>query len=179
MAVLAILTLPLLRAAAELPSEDEKTEVFVSDQIEITDPWAKSVVGDANGTKVFFEFRNRGARSDQLLGARSTLAARSTFRLVSQVKSGQPSIKTVRAIELPPGGEAFELSEHGYYIELSGVTAPLTMGKHFQIELEFSHASPLTIEVTSRFHSPKLSRRIRDAARRGDTATLRGLQLGN
>ena len=162
-------------AVAEVPIDDEQAEVFVSDQIEIVDPWAKAVVGGGNGTKVFFEFRNRGASADRLIGARSTLAERCVLRLASQI-NGQATVKAVPAIDFPAGGEAFELSEHGYYIELTGVSAPLTMGKLFRLELEFAHTRPLTIEVTSRFHSPKLARRIRDAARRGDTATLRSLR---
>ena len=45
---------------------------------------------------------------------------------------------------------------------------PLYGEGQFPLELEFAHAGQLTIEVTSRFHSPNLTRRIRAAARRGD-----------
>ena len=170
------LSLPLLwilslSALAEVPIADDKAEIFTQGTLEITDPWVQSAVGEAHTARVFFEFRNRGKVADQLVSARSSSAASCAFRWVSHAKA-----ESVKTIEFPSGGEAFELSQHGYYIELAGLTAPLTMGKRFPLELTFTHAGQLAIEVTSRFHSPKLARRIRAAARRGDTDALRRLK---
>lgn len=160
---------------AEISTDEDKAEIFTRGDLEITDPWAASAIGDAHTAKIFFEFRNRGIEADQLIGARTSLAVGHTLRLASQV-AGQTQLRAIDAIEIPSGGESFELSRHGYYIELTGLTVPLTMGKQFPLELAFKRAGRMTVEVTSRFHSPKLNRRVREAARRGDTAELQRLR---
>lgn len=143
--------------------------VFRVREIEIIDPWARSILGDAHRASVFFEFRNHAKRADQLVGATSPLASGTS------VLRAAPH-RAVAQIEIPSGAQAFELSEAGYYIELNALNVPLTLGKEFPVTLHFAQAGALQVLVTSRFHSPTLARRIREAAQRGDTAALRALR---
>ncbi len=172
---LALLGVLVPSFAQEISALEDEAEVFTQGDLQVTDPWAASAIGNAHAAQVFFEFRNRGTAADQLLDARTPLASGHALRLVTQV-NGQPKLRTLQVIEIPAGGDSFELSRHGYYIELTGLTVPLTMGKRFSLLLTFKRAGRMTVEVTSRFHSPKLTRRIRDAARRGDVVELNRLR---
>jgi hypothetical protein len=149
--------------------KEDEPEIFTAGAIEIIDPWARGAIGEGHSAQVFFEFRNRGAAADRLLAARSPLARGATILYSAP---GQ----RVEAIGIPEGGKSYELSQAGYSIELTDLEVPLTMGKRFALTLQFERAGALEVTVTSRFHSPQLARRIRDAARRGDGAALRRLR---
>lgn len=166
-----------LGAGATPAVQDEvEPEIFRAGKLEIIDPWAASAIGDAHSARIFFEFRNHGERADRLFAAHTPVTKSPAVFRLAIVTDAQVTHRTIPAIEIPAGGESFELSRHGYYIEVSGLELPLTMGKRFPLELDFAEAGALQIEVTSRFHSPKLTRRIRAAARAGDTTELRRLR---
>lgn len=151
------------------PRADDRPEIFTVGAIEIIDPWAQSVIGEVHGAQIFFEFRNHGKAEDSLIAAHSSIAdGPIIFRSTRDA--------TVRHIDIPGGGEAFELNKNGYHIELTGANVPLTMGKRFPMTLRFERAGTINITVTSRFHSPQLARRIRAAAERGDVTALRELK---
>ena len=177
----ALVVVVLASRPAAATTDDELPEIFRAGTLEIIDPWAKSAIGDTHEAKVFFEFRNHAAAADRLTTVRTTIAS-GPNQLREVAQTAQPTHwRVVQAIELPvepADGVPFELSEHGYYIVLSGLTVPLTMGKQFPLELEFRHAGRVTVNVTSRFHSPKLIRRIRAAAARGDIEALKQLGAG-
>ena len=54
---------------AEIATDEAKAEIFTRGDLEITDPWAASAIGDAHTAKIFFEFRNRGIGWDIGAGA--------------------------------------------------------------------------------------------------------------
>ncbi len=151
------------------PYAEDAPRTYTVGAIEVIDPWARSAIGEAHNAQVFFEFRNRGAVADRLVGAGTVLAqGPAILRLAPGT--------VVSQIEIPAGGEAFELSNSGYFIELTGLSVPLTMGKEFPLILRFAQAGTVEVTVTSRFHSPQLARRIRAAAQRGDLEGLRKLK---
>lgn len=169
-----LLALSLCAGACSEPqhgdaTEDEPPESHTLGAIEILDPWAKSAIG-VHDAKLFFEFRNSG-EPDRLVAASSKVATGKTyFRLVRR------DVETLDHIAIPPTETPFELSELGYYIEITGVSVPLVMGKEFLVELRFENAGAIEIPFTSRFHSPALGRRIRAAAKSGDLEALRALR---
>ncbi len=154
---------------------DEAPPVIVPiGEIEIIDPWAKSAIGD-HDAKLFFAFRNLG-EADRLIGASSPIASgEARFRLVVADEGGR-RVETLDHIAIPPTETPFELTEVGYYAEISGVQVPLTMGKELPVELHFERAGRADVVFPSRFHSPSLGRRIRAAVRRGDLEALRALR---
>ena len=81
----------------------------------------------------------------------------------------------VGAIEMPAGMQSFELSEVGYYIELLDLELPILMGSRLLVDLTFRDAGSVQIEFIGRFHSPKLNRRIKTAAARGDIEALKAM----
>lgn len=173
---LALLCFAVAGATAELPTGEDEAEIFTRGDIEILDPWAASAIGEAHRAQVFFEFRNHATEADRLIAAHAAITTGpAIFRLATSAGGHTPP-SVIKVIDLPAGGGSFELSRHGYYLELADLTVPLTMGKRFTLDLEFARAGTMSIEVTSRFHSPKLTRRIREAAARGDTAALKQLR---
>lgn len=161
--------------AIELDPEDE-AEVYSLGDIRIIDPWAKSSGSGAHAAKLFFEFQNRADHPDKLIDARSAIASGpTTFKLARETDAGL-GVATIEGIEIPVSEKSFELTEIGYYIELSGVELPVLMGTRFPVELKFERAGSLSIEFVTRFHSPKLARRIREAAARGDIEVLKALR---
>lgn len=172
--VLALIALPTL--GLELDPADQ-AEVYQVGAITIIDPWAKTTIGGSHEVKLFFEFRNGSDAPDRLVGVTSLLATGpSRFRVV-EVVDGERRVRDLKAIELPNSDTSFELTEVGYYLELTGLQKPILMGKRFLVELIFERAGRLTVEFTARFHSPKLTRRIREAAKRGDLEMLKELNI--
>jgi periplasmic copper chaperone A len=161
--------------AVELDLADE-AEVHLIGDLKLIDPWAKSAVGSGHTAKLFFEFRNLGEHADRLVKVRSPLASGSTAFYAVGVEQGNRHLEPIDAIDIPVGENAFELTEVGYYIELTGLEVPMLMGKRFPVELTFDRAGTATVEFTARFHSPKLNRRIREAASRGDVEALKALR---
>lgn len=172
--VSALLLASMMPLRAETPAKDVE-EKYTLGVLEISDPWAKATIGDAHAAQVFFEFRNHGPKADRLLSARASIDAASVQFKLATAPSTSRATQTLSSIEIPVGGP-YALSPVGYYIELSALAAPLTMGKAFALELEFAQAGSLTVQVTSRFHSPSLTARIRAAARRGDLKALQNLR---
>ena len=161
--------------AAELDPDDQ-AEIHHVGKIRIVDPWAKSAVGSGHTTKLFFEFHNLGDNPDRLLDVRAALANGPTRFHAVVVSGGERRVKTIQALEIPVSDSIFELSEVGYYIELYDLDVPMLMGKRFPVELTFENAGNAIIEFTARFHSPKLTRRIREAAARGDVEALKAMR---
>jgi copper(I)-binding protein len=162
-------------SAIELNPEDE-AEVYQLGNIRIVDPWAKSSGTGARAAKLFFEFQNDTNQSDKLVSARSPIASGATKFQSVLVNDAGRSVATIDAIEIPASEKVFELTEVGYYVELNGLEQPVLMGTRFPVELRFERGGSITIEFAVRFHSPKLARRIRDAAARGDIEALKALR---
>jgi len=171
--VLAFTTMSVAAVGLDLADE---AEVHQIGQIRIVDPWSKSAVGTGHTAKLFFEFENLGKEPDKLIGVRADLASgRTIFRAVD-VKNGERQVAAIEAIDIPLADTTFELTEVGYYIELTGLEVPMLMGKRFPVELDFERAGKGTIEFAARFQSPKLTRRIREAASRGDIEALKAMR---
>ncbi|MFT4563925.1 MAG: copper(I)-binding protein [Gammaproteobacteria bacterium] len=162
-------------SAVELDLADE-AEIHLVGDIKLTDPWAKSAVGSGHTAKLFFEFRNLGEHPDRLVNVRASLASGATAFFAVGLKDGKRHLNPIDAIDIPVAKHAFELTEVGYYIELTGLEVPMLMGKRFPVELTFERAGSATVEFSARFHSPKLNRRIREAASRGDIEALKALR---
>lgn len=163
-------------ALAEGPDTAQVSTIVVHrhGDLRVIDPWAKSAIG-AHEAKLFFAFRNLGA-PDRLVGVSSKVASGpALFHLVTR-SDGKRSLQTLPHIPIPKTDTPFELSEVGYYIELGGLEVPLVMGKEFEVTLRFETAGEIAIPVTSRFHSPRLARRISEAVQSGDLEALRALR---
>lgn len=161
--------------AADIEPADE-AEIFRAGDIEIIDPWAKTSIGGAHQAKLFFEFRNHGTQADSLVNATSGLASGPTRLILVAADEKERVYRQIDAIEIPVADHTYELTEVGYFIELTGIEVPILMGRRFDVDLEFRRAGRVSVEFVARFHSPKLIRRIREAAARGDVDALKALR---
>ncbi len=157
------------------PNDTEVPVVYQVGEIKIIEPWAKSEIGSHN-VKLFFEFRNEGAEPDQLQAVRSAINHGPNHVIAVNLDNGQRALTEIPHLDIPIGSPTYELSEIGYYLQLSNIKTPLLMGSTFAVELLFKNAGPINIDFVVRFHSPKLTRRIRDAAQSGDIETLKALR---
>ena len=149
-------------------------EVFAHGPLSIIDPWCKSAIG-AHEARLFFQFRNAG-EADALVGARSPVASGPTLlRLVRAGPEGR-RLENLEQIPIPARDGPFELSEVGYFVELTELEVPLVMGSQLTVTLEFARAGSIAIPFANRFHAPSLARRIRAAIERGDLEALRSLR---
>ena len=112
---------------------------------------------------------------DKLTQVRSPLArGNANFKMVT-VRENKRIVDTINGITVPVGKKGFELSEVGYYIELANLELPILMGSRFPVTLTFDRSGTIEVEFIGRFHSPKLNRRIRQAAARGDIEALKAI----
>ena len=163
----------MLLAIAPLAKASE-TSSYEHGDLKILDPWSKSPIG-SHEAKLFFEFLNFG-ETDELLSVDSLISGGPTFfRLVQTGENGR-YLETLSSIMFPSTKTPFELSEIGYYIELTKLKTPVVLGTEFLVTLNFKNAGKINIPFTNRFHSPNLSRRIREAARKGDLQELQAIR---
>lgn len=156
--------------------DSEKAETYSLKDLRIVDPWGKVSIGEHH-LKLFFEFHNLGSYDDKLIGATASVAQQpSQFLSVGVDEHGNRSLTEIEAISIPTGSAARELTELGFYIQLNGLVKPLLMGSKVAVELLFEKAGAIKIDVAVRFHSPKLTRRIKEAVRRGDIEALKTLR---
>lgn len=163
--------------AVELANDDpDGTKTYQISAIQLIDPWIKSTIG-AHHLKLFFEFRNHGAKADRLIAASSALTTEpSQFFAVATGQKPAGDRSEIAAIDIPTGERSFELSENGYYIQLNGLSRPVVMGSSVPIVLRFQLAGLIEMDVPVRFHSPKLHQRIKDAINKGDIKVLKRLR---
>lgn len=154
---------------------DDAPKVYSVGGIQISDPWAKSSGSGVHAAKLFFEFQNNADQPDELIDVQSIVASGPTSFVLARDSGTSGSLATVKGIEIPASEKSFELSEVGYYVELTGFELPVLMGTRFPVNLKFARAGSISIEFVTRFHSPKLLRRIREAATRGDIEMLKAL----
>jgi len=167
------LSQPLI--ANNLHSSDQ-AEVYELGSVKIIDPWLKSQIGGAHKAKLFFEYRNDAQLSERLVSVSSPLARGETRFIVVGSASKQRTLSEAEVINFPGGSSSYELSEIGHYVELSGLQIPILMGKRIPVTLTFKNAGSITIDIAARFHSPKLTRRIKEAAAAGDIEALNALR---
>ena len=164
----------------QLTAEDihpsDQAEVFELGPIRIIDPLLKSEVGGSHSAKLFFEYRSEAQLSEQLVSVSSPIAQGETNFIVVEIADQKRSLREVESIIFPGGSSTYELSEIGYYVELSELQTPVVMGKRIPVTLTFKNAGAITIDIAARFHSPMLTRRIKEAAMAGDIEALRGLR---
>ncbi len=163
-------------SALSARGEGEASEIIELGNLRLEDVWIRSAIGSRHA-KLFFTFRNLGP-DDRLIVVRSQHASGPTFfRTVRRGPSGR-EVRTAEAIPIPSTHRPYELSEVGHYVELTDLERPLVMGSQLPVRLEFEGAGSVTLDVTNRFHSPRLARRIREAIRANDVEKLRALQEG-
>ena len=166
----------LISSAGEGIESVDQAEIYHHGDVVIIDPWAKSAIGE-HRVKLFFEFQNIGAESDRLTGIDSPINdGESRMIAVHAGNDGVRTLQEIHSLEIPATRTTFELSEHGYYLVLEDVSKPILMGSKLPVHLEFEKAGEINIEFTARFHSPSLSRRIKEAASSGDVETLKALR---
>jgi copper(I)-binding protein len=170
----ALLTAVLLYGGATRAAEDDAPQVLAHGSLRIQDAWLRSAIG-SHEAKIFFSFRNVG-EPDRLVGASSVHSSEpASLRAVSVDEDGR-TVARIDAIPLPKTDILFELSEVGYYVELTGIEVPLVMGSSLPVTLAFERAGPLRVDITNRFHAPSVTRRIRKAVEENDLETLRALR---
>ena len=173
--VVLLLTTILCNWGAAKQNDTEVPVVYQVGEIKIIEPWAKSEIG-SHHVKLFFEFRNEGDEPDQLQTVRSAINDGPNQVIAVNLDNGRRTLSEISTLDIPIGLPTYELSEIGYYLQLSNIKTPLLMGSKFTVELVFKNAGPVNVDFVVRFHSPKLTRRIRDAAQSGDIETLKALR---
>lgn len=172
----AAIALALVVVALHAHASDEAVDTIQLGSLTLEDIWIKSAIG-SHQAKLFFTFRNSGP-GDRLIAVRSEHASGPTFfRTVTRGASGRV-VGSAEAMPIPTTDHPYELTEVGHYIELTQLERPLVMGSQLAVTLEFERAGSVRLDVTNRFHSPRLARRIRQAIRANDLEKLRSLQRG-
>lgn len=105
----------------------------------IEHPYAlPSMPGQDQGQVHLRRLSNRGPQADQLLGARTDVAASVLLQ-----RRGQ----TVPAIELPPGADLALRHDSEWRLWLQGLKAPLVNGQRFVLVLRFERAGEREVSV--------------------------------
>jgi periplasmic copper chaperone A len=120
--------------------------------IEVSNPWAPATGSTLTNTAVYLSLTDGGTKSDELVGASSTVAQKTELH-VFDVENGVYGMHKVDGIEVTPGGAATVLRPGGAHIMLESLKRPLRAGTTFPLTLIFQRAGQLQVEV--RVESPQ------------------------
>lgn len=104
-----------------------------------------SATPQATSATVYLTIANHGAGPDSLLAVTTPSAAMAHLHQ-SRSSDGVMSMVPVDSLELPPGSTV-EMSPGGLHIMLMGLKSPLKEGGHLELQLSFSQAGKLAVQV--------------------------------
>lgn len=122
-----------LLLASTLPCMAHELEVK---SLRFVHPWTKEPAADVKDVPVYMTIRNSGPDNERILAGSTPLA-----REVRIVGGGEPG-----RIEVP-AGQSIKLSKLGPYIELIGLTEPLTGYEMFPLWLTLEKGGRVELEV--------------------------------
>lgn len=108
--------------------------------------WANAT--DASGALVYVDIENTSDALVTLTGAETDIAASAEIVGLENT-GGELTFTAIPALPIPAGADMV-FAPNGLAIALSGLTAPLAEGEHFNLELEFeSFHLDLEVEIES------------------------------
>ena len=110
----------------------------------IQDPWARP--GDEGGNTAVYMRLAGGPQEDQLVGLRTSIAARNELHQTTIDDEGTAKMEHVDSIEIP-ARSVVELKPGDLHVMLMGLSESLEVGDSFQLVLEFQEAGEVKIEV--------------------------------
>lgn len=114
---------------------------FVGSTLRVTHPWTRATVHGADTAVLCMKF-DQVTRNDRLIGVHTRIAEGA---VLSTAEPGTP-------LDLPIAqGSELELSEQGLHIRLTGLTAPLQVGRTYPLELTFAEGGVVLAELSVDF----------------------------
>jgi copper(I)-binding protein len=117
---------------------------FHAGQLTVGAPWSPPTPPVAAVGVVYFSISNRGQSADRLVAITSPVARKVEIH-ESRTVQGTMQMRAVASIDCPPG--VTKIEPGGVHIMLLGLTAPLTAGTRFPLNLQFRDAGGLTVYV--------------------------------
>jgi len=133
--VLGIAAAPVIAASTEICSEE----------ICISDAWARATPPGAETAAVYFSIFNKGRSADALLSASSSVAPNAMVHRSVQTR-GVVRMEMMARVELAPGAHV-TFAPIGYHLMLAGLKQPLAQGSTISVTLNFVKAGKLTLPV--------------------------------
>jgi copper(I)-binding protein len=134
-----------LAATLALPTSAAE---FMAGSISVKDPWARASIVRSRPAAAYMQIHNTGAADDMLTGAASPIAGRVEIH-ESKMEGGVMKMRPATPLPIP-AGEDVMLKPGGYHVMLMQLEQPLNEGDSVQIELTFSKAGAVTLEVPVR-----------------------------
>ena len=120
-------------------------QVFAQDIIVKNAVAAPSLTSQSKTGAVYLSIMNMGAKSDELIGI-STPAARSAMLHESKDENGVMKMEMLDRLEIPAGKTVNILPGH-MHIMLIDLKAPLKIGDHVALELDFKNVGKLNVDA--------------------------------
>jgi len=117
---------------------------FRAGKLTVAEPWSPPTPPVAAVGVVYLSISNSGPSADRLVAITSPVARKVEIH-ESRTVQGTIQMRAVASIECQPG--VTKIEPGGVHIMLLGLTAPLTAGTRFPLNLQFRDAGALTIEV--------------------------------
>jgi copper(I)-binding protein len=119
-----------------------------SDKVIVQDAWARPGFNGDNSA-VYFAITNPNDSSDNLIGAKSDVAAMAEIHLSKMDSAGIMSMERQDLIVIP-ANESLEFSPGGLHVMLVSLLKDLAPGDSFPITLEFQRSGDITVEAIVR-----------------------------
>lgn len=113
--------------------------------IRVGEAWSRALPPVSPNGAAYLSLTNTGHAADELLGARTAIAARAEVH--EHVMEGDlMRMREAGPIPLPPG-ETVHMAPGGLHLMLMDLKTPLREGERYTVTLEFREAPPLDVEV--------------------------------
>lgn len=172
----AILMLAFIASVAALASacssSGSASSTFKGNGIVVSDVWARESAGSAETAAVYFKVENTSSTVDKLFSASvpqtfaksasihemvmaggststSMMMGGGSSSTMANDSSSMMSMKEVASVTIPANGTV-DFEPGGYHVMLEGLTAPLSSGQKFDVNLGFLNGGVIKITATVR-----------------------------
>ncbi len=119
---------------------------FKIGNLAIAHPWSRQTAPGQTTGGGFMVIKNDGRVADRLVAVASPAAVSAGLHSMS-MQGGVMRMRPVKGGLAIPAGGTLELLPGGYHIMLTGLKAPLALGKMVPLTLRFAHAGTITVQL--------------------------------
>lgn len=119
---------------------------FSVGDIQIDQPWARSLPAVSKNGAVYMLLRNSGGGVDSLVAASTAVSDRAELHTHLH-QDGMMMMRPIEKVEIPPGGEV-ALEPGGHHLMLMGLNRPMDAGGEFLMKLRFEKAGEVEVTVS-------------------------------
>jgi copper(I)-binding protein len=118
-------------------------------QLFVSDAWVRPTVDASQPSAAYLAITNGSAAADVLMRVSSPVAASVELHQTSVDASGMAGMQPMAQLDIPAGATV-TFQPGGLHLMLTGLTGPLRVGDHVELDLTFQDAGTIVVDAEVR-----------------------------